>query len=327
MEFWKGKKVLITGVNGFVGSNLAKRLVEKKANVIGVKRDFIPNSNLIYSKTDKKITKIHGDLRDYETLERAISQYNIDTIFHLAAQAIVTTAKNSPAITISSNILSTLNVLEAAKNIGGVERLIIASSDKAYGVQKELPYSEESPLKGIYPYDVSKTCCDLIGQTYWNTYKLPVGITRFCNIYGEGDLNFSRIIPGSISSFINGEKPIIRSDGKSIREYLYIDDAVEGYLVFAEKLIDKELQGKAINFGSGEKINVLNLIKKIKEIANSDLNPTILGTARAEIDEQYLDYSKAKEVLGWNPRVSLDEGLKKTFNWYKRYLNNNKSIQ
>lgn len=323
MGFWKDKKVLVTGVDGFVGSNLAKRLIDEDAKVVGIKRDFIPNSNLIYSKTDEKVIKVYGDLINYETVERTISQYEIDTIFHLAAQPLVTTAMNSPAQTINSNITSTLNILEASRKIKNVERIIIASSDKAYGVQKKLPYSEESPLKGIYPYDVSKSCCDLIAQTYWNTYKLPIGITRFCNIYGCGDLHLSRIIPGAISSFINSKKPIIRSDGSSIREYLYIDDAVEGYLTFAEKLRSNNLEGEAFNFSSGERISVLNLFKKIQKVAKSGLDPIILGTAQAEINEQYLDFKKARDLLKWSPKINLDEGLKKTFEWYKTYLNIN----
>jgi CDP-glucose 4,6-dehydratase len=250
-----------------------------------------------------------------------LSEYEVDTVFHLAAQTIVPIANRSPLSTFETNIKGTWTVLEAARCSSKITRVLVASSDKAYGVHEELPYTEEAPLLGCYPYDVSKACAELIARTYAVTYDLPVAVTRCANLYGGGDLNWSRIFPGTIRSVIRGERPIVRSDGTMVRDYLYVQDAVNAYLMLAERLDEPEVSGEAFNFGMDNPKSVLEIVQTI--IAVSDcpgIEPVVLGEAPNEIQAQYLDSSKARRVLDWTPQHSLEEGLRETIQWYREFL-------
>ena len=318
--YWKDKNVFVTGAAGLLGSWLVKALVDNNANVVCLVRDIVPKSNLYLNGYYKKVVMINGSLEDYFVIERTLNEYEIDTIFHLGAQTIVGTANRSPIATFESNIKGTWNVLEAARNSKLVERIIVASSDKAYGEQEKLPYTEDMPLKGQHPYDVSKSCSDLIAQSYYYTYDLPVGITRCGNFYGGGDLNFNRIVPGTIKSVSNNECPVIRSDGKYIRDYIFILDAVEAYLFLAEKLDNPAIRG-AFNFSNESQVTVLDVVKKILKLMDRvDLEPVILDEAKSEIKHQYLSARKAREMLGWKPKYNLEIGLRETIEWYKKFL-------
>jgi len=318
-NFWKNRNVFITGCTGLLGSWLTKALVERGANVIGLIRDLVPKSNLNWSGFNNKITIVRGELEDYFLLERIINEYEIDTVFHLGAQAVVTIANRNPISTFESNIKGTWNILEACRRNPLVKRIIIASSDKAYGNQ-ELPYDENMPLEGRYPYDVSKSCADLLCRAYFETYKLPVCITRCGNFYGGGDLNFNRIIPRTIRFMLNKEIPEMRSDGTFIRDYFYIEDLVEAYILLAEKMEKLNIQGEAFNFGNEAKITVLELVNKIIELMGSKLKPKILNIVTNEIKHQYLSTKKARKILNWKPKYTLEEGLKKTIKWYTQKL-------
>jgi CDP-glucose 4,6-dehydratase len=317
---WKDKNVFITGCTGLLGSWLTKALVEKKANVVGLIRDMVPQSNLNWSGFNEKITTVRGSLEDYFLLERVLNEYEIDSVFHLGAQTIVTIANRNPISTFDTNIKGTWNILEACRRSSGIERIVFASSDKAYGAQEELPYNENTPLEGRHPYDVSKSCADLICKSYYDTYQLPVCITRCGNFYGGGDLNFNRIIPGTIRSIINNENPIIRSDGNMVRDYFYIEDGVEAYLSLAEQMDDKSIQGEAFNFSNEEPLNVLEIVNRVRAVMKSDLKPKILNEANNEIEKQYLSAKKARTLLKWKPLYSMDNGLKKTVSWYETFF-------
>lgn len=320
---WKNRNVLITGITGFVGTWIAKSLVEKGANVIAFVRDEIPNMPLrtmgIY---DKLGAVANGDILDYNSVRRVFDEYEIDTCFHLAAQTQVVIAKTSPTSTFDINIRGSWNVMEAARNSGVLKRMVIASTDKVYGEPIELPITERHPLLAAYPYDASKVCVERIAQTYATTYDLPIAVTRCCNIYGGGDMNFLRIVPGSIRSVIAGENPVIRSDGTPIRDFIYVEDAANAYLTLAEKMDANGIRGEAFNFGSNSPINMLDLVNKIIQVSGKDLKADVQGTKKpdAEIDKQYLSSEKAKSMLGWQPKFSLEEGLKKTLPWYEKYL-------
>jgi CDP-glucose 4,6-dehydratase len=297
-----------------------KALVDKGANVVCLVRDIVPKSNLYLNGYYKKVIILNGRLEDYFLIERTLNEYEINTIFHLGAQTIVGTANRSPLATFESNIKGTWNVLEAARNSEIIERIIVASSDKAYGEHEKLPYTEDMPLKGKHPYDVSKSCADLIAQSYYNTYNLPVGITRCGNFYGGGDLNFNRIVPGTIKSVLNNERPVIRSDGGYIRDYIYILDAVEAYLFLAEKLDNPTIRG-AFNFSNESQVTVLDVVKMIfKQMNREDLEPLILNEAKSEIKHQYLSARKAREMLGWKPKYNLETGLRETIEWYNNFF-------
>ena len=319
-EFWNNKNVFVTGGTGFLGSYLVKKLVNYGANVTILVRDYIPQSNIYIGEEYKKVNVVHGVLEDYLLIERALGEYEIDTVFHLAAQAIVGVANRNPLGTFKSNIEGTWNILEAARKSPLIKQVIVASSDKAYGDQEKLPYDENMPLQGKHPYDVSKSCADLIAQTYYETYKLPVCITRCGNLYGGGDLNFNRIIPQSIQSILNNEAPVIRSDGSFIRDYFYIEDAVDAYINLAEKIVALNLGGQAFNFSNEIQLTVLELVDKILKIMGSDIKPLILNQGNNEIIHQYLSAKKARTVLGWSPNYTIDEGLSKTIEWYKNFL-------
>lgn len=319
-EFWKNKNVFVTGGTGFLGSYLVKKLINYGANVTVLVRDYVPQSNIYAGEEHKKVNIVNGKLEDYLVIERILGEYEIDTIFHLAAQAIVGIANRNPLNTFLSNIQGTWNILEAARRSPLIKQIIVASSDKAYGDQEKLPYDENMPLQGKHPYDVSKSCADLIAQAYYETYKLPVCITRCGNLYGGGDLNFNRIIPQTIKSILNEEAPVIRSDGSFIRDYFYVEDAVDAYIKLAEKVQELNLGGQAFNFSNEIQLTVLELVDKILKIMGSDLKPIILNEGSNEIKHQYLSAKKARDILGWFPQYTIDDGLNKTIEWYKDFL-------
>ena len=321
-KFWKNKNVFITGCTGLLGSSLTKELLDRGANIIGLVRDITPKSNLYLSGTYKNINIVKGTIEDLYTLERALNEYEINTVFHLAAQTIVGTANRNPLSTFETNIKGTWNLLEAARRVSTVKSVIIASSDKAYGDQIMLPYDETTPLQGEHPYDVSKSCTDLISKAYHTSYGLPVCITRCGNFYGAGDLNFNRIVPGTIRSVLNNESPIIRSDGTYIRDYFYVKDGALAYIHLAQKMAELDINGEAFNFSNEIQITTLeltNLILKLME--KEDLKPTILNQATNEIKHQYLSANKARNVLNWSPSFTLEQGLIETIEWYKEFFN------
>ena len=320
-KFWKGKEVFITGASGFLGSWLTKTLVGKGANVTCLIRDLVPSSYLNLSGTIKQVNVVYGCLEDYSVIERALNEYEIDSCFHLGAQAIVGAAVRFPMSTFESNIKGTWNILECVRQNRKVKRVVVASSDKAYGTKGKLPYKEDNCLQGMHPYDVSKSCTDLLAQSYYHTYGVPVAISRCGNFYGGGDLNSSRIVPGTIKSLILDQHPLIRSDGTYIRDYFYIEDVVDAYLSLGENVDREEIVGQAFNFGTGQPITVLDLVKLIIRISGKHhLKPVILNEAKNEIKEQYLSSEKARNLLSWEPRFSLEEGLKRTYKWYEAFL-------
>jgi len=319
-KFWKNRNVFVTGCTGLLGSWLTKALVEKGASVTGLIRDLVPKSNLNWSGFNNEINIVRGETEDYFLLERTINEYEVDTVFHLAAQTIVTIANRNPISTFESNIKGTWNILEVCRRAPLVKRIIVASSDKAYGDQEKLPYDENTSLEGRHPYDVSKSCADLLCRAYFESYKLPVCVTRCGNFYGGGDLNFNRIVPGTIRSVLNKEAPVIRSDGTLVRDYFYIEDAVEAYLLLAEKMGELGVQGEAFNFSNEIQFTVLELVEKILKIMKSGLKPKVLGETTNEIKHQYLSAKKARKILNWRPRYTLEEGLQRTIKWYEDFF-------
>ncbi len=319
-SFWKKRNVFITGATGLLGSWLTKYLIEGGANVICLVRDSVPHSNFIASGYMDKAVVVRGDLSDLYLLERILGEYEIDTVFHVAAQTIVSIANRNPLSTFESNIRGSWNVFEACRRSSLVKRVVVASSDKAYGIHKKLPYSEDASLQGRYPYDVSKSAVDLIARCYYETYQLPVAVTRCGNLFGGGDLNFNRIIPGTIQSIINNSPPIIRSNGKYVRDYFYVEDAALAYLMLAERMEDEKIHGHAFNFSNEIQMSVINLAKLIIKIMDSKLKPKILNEVKNEIPHQYLSAEKARKVLNWKPKFSLEDGLARTIDWYKKLL-------
>jgi len=320
-DFWKDRNVFITGCTGLLGSHLTKMLVEKKANVVGLVRDLVPRSNLVQTGVFDKINIVRGCIEDFYTVERALNEYEIDTAFHLAAQTIVGIANRNPLSTFESNIKGTWCLLEACRRVPTVSRIVAASSDKAYGDQEKLPYDEKAPLMGSHPYDVTKSCADLIASMYYRTYKLPVCVTRCGNFYGPGDLNFNRIVPGTIRSALNGEPPKIRSDGSNIRDYFYVKDGALAYMHLAEKMDDSKIHGEPFNFSNELQITVLELTNKIlKLMRREDLKPVVLNEAKNEIKHQFLSAKKAKKVLDWEAKYDLAGSLKETIEWYTELL-------
>lgn len=315
----KTKHVFVTGGDGFLGSWLVKKLLEEGAEVTVLLRDRKSDSRLRDFKLIDKVNCVYGELEDLQLLMRAFNEYSIEIAFHLAAQTIVGIANKSPLSTFESNIKGTWNMLEAARQLN-LKRLVIASSDKAYGDQEKLPYTEEFCLKGSHPYDVSKSCADLLAQAYAKTYGLNVAITRCGNIYGGGDLNWSRIFPGTIRSLIKGEEPTIRSDGTLVRDYIYVEDAVDAYLTLAEAMESNKLAGEAFNFGTNNPISVVELVKLIMKTLGKKGEIIIQGNAPNEILKQYLDSTKAMKVLNWKPKHTLEQGIKRTYDWYKENL-------
>jgi CDP-glucose 4,6-dehydratase len=321
INFWQDRPTFITGATGLVGSWLVKRLAASGADTVCLVRDWAPQSELVLSGLINHVKIVRGDVRDQSLLERILGEYEIDTVIHLAAQTIVTIANRNPISTFETNVGGTWALLEACRRSPKVNQIVIASSDKAYGDQEELPYSEKFPLQGRHPYDVSKSCADLIAHTYANTYELPVTITRCGNFYGGGDLNWNRIIPGTIRSVIRNQRPIIRSDGKFIRDYFYVEDGAAAYMSLAERMAAQpELRGEAFNFSNEIQVTVLELVERILHLMNSDLKPDVRNEASNEIRHQYLSAAKAKKELGWSPLFDLDSGLQRTIDWYMHFF-------
>ncbi|HKY22405.1 MAG TPA: NAD-dependent epimerase/dehydratase family protein [Vicinamibacterales bacterium] len=319
---WSGRTALVTGATGMVGSSLVKDLLAAGARVVALVRDNDPQSELIRSGAIAGVNVVNGAVEDFWTLERAINEYQTDTVFHLAAQPLVGAAQRLPLPTFESNIRGTYNLLEAARQHADLVRaVVVASSDKAYGTQTTLPYVETMPLVGAHPYEVSKSCADLIAQSYHHTYGLPVAIARCGNIYGPGDLNWSRIVPGTIASFIRGERPIIRSDGTNVRDYIYVKDASHAYVRLAEALSDGSIAGEAFNFSDESPRSVLQIVEVLQRLMScSHLPPDIRRSASGEIHSQYLSAAKARRHLEWKPGFTLDQGLSDTIAWYRAFL-------
>jgi CDP-glucose 4,6-dehydratase len=319
--FWQDRPVLVTGATGLLGSWLTRRLVEAGANVVCLVRDWVPQSEMVRSRVLDQVKVVRGDIRDRDALERAIGEYEADTVIHLAAQAIVSIANRNPVSTFESNIQGTWNLLEACRRSPSVKSIVIASSDKAYGDQERLPYCEDAPLQGRHPYDVSKSCADLIAQTYAHTYGLPVAVTRCGNFYGGGDLNWNRIVPGTIRSVVRGEQPIIRSDGQNVRDYFYVEDGAAAYMLLAEQLHGRpELRGQAFNFSNETETTVVELVRRVLNAMHSDLEPVVLNEASNEIRRQFLCAAHARRTLPWSPLFTLDEGMRRTVAWYTEFL-------
>lgn len=320
-HFWRDRPTLVTGATGLVGGFVVRDLLSRGADVVCLIRDENPRCELVRSGDIRRVRLVRGDLCDQAFLERTLGEYEVDTVIHLAAQTIVGIANRNPVSTFESNIRGTWLLLEACRRSPLVKQIVVASSDKAYGEHDRLPYTEDSPLQGRHPYDVSKSCADLICQTYAHTYELPVVVTRCGNFYGGGDWNFNRIVPGTIRSVLRGERPIIRSDGTFIRDYFYVEDGSAAYLHLAECLARQpELRGEAFNFSTELQMTALDLVRRIIRLMGSDLEPKILNQAQNEIRHQYLSAAKARRVLGWKPLFTLDEGLKRTIAWYRENL-------
>ncbi len=319
--FWLDRPTFVTGGTGLVGSWLVKRLLAAGADVVCLVRDWVPQSEMVRAGYIEKVKVVRGDIRDRDMLERTLGEFEIDTVIHLAAQTIVTIANRNPVSTFETNIAGTWNVLEAARRSPKVKQVVMASSDKAYGDQEILPYDEKTPLQGQHPYDVSKSAADLIAYTYAKSFDLPVAITRCGNFYGGGDLNWNRIIPGTIRSILRGQRPIIRSDGEYIRDYFYVEDGAAAYMLLAEQLAARrELKGEAFNFSNEIQVSVREIVDHVLELMNSDLKPEILNETSNEIRHQYLSAEKARRVLNWKPLFNLDDALALTINWYKDFF-------
>jgi CDP-glucose 4,6-dehydratase len=321
-NFWQDRRVLVTGCTGMLGAWLTQALVGRGADVVGVVRDWVPHSHLVRSGVIDRIKAIRADVTDAEAMVRAFSDYEVDTCFHLAAQTTVGIANRSPVPTLEANVRGTWCVLEAARQWPGLSRLLIASSDKAYGSHASLPYTEEAALLGEHPYDVSKSCADLIARAYAKTFGLPVAVTRCGNMYGGGDLNWNRVVPGTVRSVLRGQRPIIRSDGTMRRDYVFVLDIADAYLTLAEAMEGGQHRGEAFNFGLDSPKSVMEVVQAIiVQSGRSDLEPIVLGQAPNEIQDQYLSSEKARRLLGWQPKHSLEVGLRQTIGWYREYLN------
>jgi len=319
-NFWSDRSVLVTGATGLLGSWLVPELIQRGALVTVLVRDLVPRSKLYEEKWQEQVNIVRGCIEDLAVLERSINEYEIDTVFHLAAQTIVGVANREPLATFEANIKGTWNILEAGRRVGCTSRIIVASSDKAYGDQEILPYNETTSLQGEHPYDVSKSCADLISHTYYKSYNLPACITRCGNFYGGGDLNFNRIVPDTIRSALQDKPVTIRSDGSYIRDYFYVKDGVLAYLHLAEQMDRKEIWGEAFNFSNELQITVLELVQNILSImGKTHLVPIILNQANNEIKHQYLSAEKARQLLGWRSHYSLEQGLKETIDWYEKF--------
>lgn len=326
--YFKNKNILVTGATGLLGPWLIKELLEDQANITTLIRDYVPTSLFFSEKIFKQVTAVSGDLQDYPLIERVINECNIEIVFHLGAQAIVGYANRSPISTFTSNIEGTWNLLEACRLSPWVKKIIMASSDKAYGEQKTLPYTEETPLQGKHPYDVSKSCADLLAQSYFHTYKLPVCITRCGNFFGGGDFHFNRIIPGTIQSLLNNQHPIIRSDGSFIRDYIYVRDVVNAYLQLAINMDRPEIIGQSFNFSTDKPYTVVELVQLITVLMGKEhLKPSIKNEASNEIPAQHLNSEKARKLLSWQATYGITKGLLETITWYTNHFTNQKSYE
>jgi CDP-glucose 4,6-dehydratase len=320
-SFWRDRPTFVTGGTGLLGGWLTRALADAGADVVCLVRDWVPQSDVVGGPLAGRVRVVRGDIRDQALVERALGEYEIDTVFHLAAQTVVGTANRNPVSTFESNIQGTWAVLEACRRSPLVKAVVVASSDKAYGTHEQLPYDEDAPLQGRHPYDVSKSCSDLISTSYAVTYGLPVTITRCGNLYGGGDLNWNRLVPGTIRSALRGERPVIRSDGTLIRDYFYVEDGVGAYMQLAEALRARpELAGQAFNFSNELQVTVLDMTQRILAALGSDVEPDVRNEAKHEIPHQWLSAAKARRMLNWSPRFGLDGGLQRTAAWYRQFL-------
>ena len=319
--FWIDRPTFVTGGTGLVGAWTIKRLLDLGAEVVCLVRDWVPQSELSRANLIERVKVVRGDVRDQALLERVLGEYEIDTVIHLAAQTIVGIANRNPISTFETNIGGTWALLEACRRSPAVKQIVLASSDKAYGDCETLPYDEETPLRGLHPYDVSKSCSDLIGSAYAATYGTAVATTRCGNFYGGGDLNWNRIVPGTIRSILRGSAPVVRSDGQYVRDYFYVEDGAEAYVLLAERLAtDPSLKGQAFNFSNETQVTVLEIVERLLQLMDSPLRPDVRNEATNEIRRQYLSAEKARRVLGWRPLFTLDEGLRRTIEWYKDFF-------
>jgi len=319
--FWQDRPVFVTGATGLAGGWLVKRLVGNRARVVCLVRDWVPESVVLAGDLLNRVTTVRGDVCDQRLLERTLGEYEIDTVLHLAAQTIVPIANRNSVSTWQTNVGGTWSLLEACRRVPTVKRIVMASSDKAYGETKDLPYTEETPLNGRSPYDASKSCADLIGQSYAATFGTPVMITRCGNFFGGGDLNWNRLVPGTIRSVLRGKRPVVRSDGKCIRDYFYVEDAANAYMLLAERQADDPaLNGNAFNFSTEVHMSVLEVVDRILAATGSTLKPDIRNEAAHEIPSQYLNAGKARKMLKWSPLFTFEEGLKLTIDWYRKFL-------
>jgi CDP-glucose 4,6-dehydratase len=319
-SFWNNRTAFVTGATGFVGAHVARKLVAAGARVVCLQRDGVRANSLDLFDLRRRVTVISGSVEDFTLIERTINEYEVEAVFHLAAQAIVGAANRSPISTFETNIRGTYALLEACRLSPIVKRVVVASSDKAYGTHRDLPYTEDYPLHGLFPYDASKACTDILARSYAHSFKTPVVVSRFANIYGPGDMNFSRIIPGAIISVLRDQSPVIRSDGTPIREFVHVDDVANGYLLLAEKI--DEVIGEAFNFGAGEQVTMLDLVERIIKLSGKNLKPNVLLQRKIEreIDAQYLSSEKIEKRLGWRAKTGLAEGLRLTMEWYREHL-------
>ena len=323
---YEGRVVMVTGAQGFVGSWLSQRLLDAGARVVVLRRDVDPEARFVSEGIADRCIVALADLLDYEAMLRVVNEYEVRDVFHLAAQTLVGTANRSPLSTFDTNIRGTYNLLEACRAsavIGpGTERIVVASSDKAYGSQTDLPYREDSPLQPRFPYDVSKACADMIARSYAATWGMPVAVTRLANVYGGGDLNWSRIVPDTARSLVQGKRPVIRSDGSPERDYLYLDDAVDAYLAVAASLDNDEYRGRAWNAGWGEPHSARHVVERLIAVSGREVDPDVQGEGvpHGEIDRQFIDSTAMETELGWRPAVTLDEGLAASWKWYERWL-------
>jgi CDP-glucose 4,6-dehydratase len=316
----RGHRALVTGAHGLLGSWLVKELLAAGAQVIALRRDEPVVSSLELLGLERDVDVVHGDVLDQGLIARALNEYEVDTVFHLAAQTLVGTANRGPLSTFETNIRGTWVVLEACR-LHGAERVIVASSDKAYGAQAELPYREDQPLDARYPYDVSKAAADMLARSYWHTFGLPVAVTRFANLYGGADTNHSRLIPEAVCAALAGRRPVVRSDGTPERDFLYVEDAARAYVAIWGALGDGSAAGEAFNAGGGEPHRVADVIALVCELAGKSVKPEIRGqgTPAGEIDRQWVDASKLRALTGWEPQVSLADGLQRTIDWYRAH--------
>src|SRR5262245_52965480 len=320
-RFWQDRPTLVTGATGLVGGWLVRRLLEAQADVVCLVRDWVPQSEAVRSGFLERVKVVRGDVRDQALLERVLGEFEIATVLHLAAQTIVPIANRNPVSTFESNVAGTWALLEAGRRSSTVRQFVLASSDKAYGESTDLPYREDMPLVGRHPYDVSKSCADLVAQAYAATYGLPVVVTRCGNFFGGGDLNWNRVVPGTIPSILRGQRPVVRSDGRFVRDYFYVEDGAAAYMLLAERLAqDASLTGQAFNFSNEVPLTVLELVDRIGGLMGSSLEPDVRNEATHEIREQYLSAEKARKLFGWRPQFDLDGGLERTIGWYRDFL-------
>jgi len=319
---WRHRRVFVTGCTGLLGAWLTAWLADRGSDVVGLVRDAVPRSNFYRMGLAERVVTVAGAVEDHDLVERVINEYEIEVVFHLAAQTIVGIANANPRSTFSANVQGTWNVLEAVRRAGDrVRAVVVASSDKAYGAQRELPYREETALEGRHPYDVSKSCADLIAQSYWHTYRVPVAVTRCGNFFGGGDLNFNRIVPGTIRSLLHGERPVIRSDGSPRRDYFYIEDGVAAYAALAEHILGGAGHGEAFNFSTEQPVTVREITDLlVRLVGRPDLAPIVLGSAPNEIPDQFLSAEKARKDLGWAPAFGFEDGLRRTIAWYRGFF-------